>query len=216
MWYRRYAIIFLISFTAFLIAGCSSNLSSLLSESLSENYALASYGVDASLPELNDGDIKTWGITNPPKRIYALTFPEVKKIDRIVVYTGNVVGYKLFCWNVDAKRWDMEDKVESLKGAQKVYSGQRQFQVPRFVHRIKYTTDKIKLQVTKASSDGVITTRTPGKDAKILNHRVDYFGTGRRRARIDLYDVFKQGSATIREIEAYSYVERPKTESESD
>lgn len=212
MWYKKYIIIFTILFVASMMAGCSSGFSSFLSESLSENYALAEYGVDASHPRINDGNLKTWGLTDPPKRVYSINFPEVKKIDRIVVYTGNVVSYKLFCWNVDAKRWDMVGKVESLRGAQKVYSGQRQLQVPRFIHRIKYTTDKIKLEVTKASSDRVTTTRTPEKDAKILNHRVDYISISGRRVRIDLYDIFKQGSATIREIEAYSYVERPKTE----
>jgi len=212
MWYKRYIIIFLILLAASLMAGCSSRFSSLLSESLSENYALAEYGVEASHPELNDGDLKTWGVTKPPKRIYAINFPEAKKIDRIVVYTGNVVSYQLFCWNVDVKKWDMVAKVESLKGVQKVYSGQQQLQAPRFVHRVKCTTDKIKLQVTKAGSDGVTITRTPGKDAKILNHRVEYIGTGRRRARVDLYSIFRRGNAMIREIEAYSYVEKPKTE----
>ncbi len=89
---------------------------------------------------------------------------------------------------------------------------QRELQVPRFVHRVKCRTDKIRLRVLKAKSDGVVTTRNPPKNSKLLNHRVEYFGTGRRRVRVDLYDIYKLGNAMIREIEAYSYVEKPKTE----
>lgn len=208
----KYIKIFIFLFIASLVAGCSPQFSSLLSESLSENYALASYGAEASHPELNDGDLKTWGISKPPKRVYNITLPEERQIDRIVVYSGNVIGYQLLCWNSEAKKWEIVGGVDSLKGAQRVRAGKGQLQAPQFVHRVKCRTNKIRLRVVKARSDGVVTTRSPGKDAKIINHRVDYLGTGRRRVRIDLYDVFKYGNAMIREIEAYSYVEKPKTE----
>ena len=209
---RASIMLMLLILIASLVAGCGPRFSSLLSESLSENYALAAYGAEASHQELNDGDMKTWGITRPPKRVYTITFPEEKQIDRIVVYSGNVVGYQISCWNSDTGEWKIVGGVDSLRGSQRVSAEQRQLQVPRFAHRVNCRTDKIRLRVTKAKSDGVVTTRTPGKDAKILNHRVDYLGTGRRRVRIDLYDIYKKGKAMIREIEAYSHVERPKTE----
>jgi hypothetical protein len=76
-------------------------------------------------------------------------------------------------------------------------------------------TDKISLQVIKAEGDGIVTTRTPDKGDAILNHRIDYLGTGRSRIRIDLYDVYKKGPAAIREIEVYSHLEKPKTEKQT-
>ncbi len=194
-----------------LMAGCGSRFSSLLTESLSENHALAAYGAEVSHPEINDGDIKTWGVTRPPKRIYTVAFPEEKQIDRIVVYSGNVVAYQLSCWNSETSEWKVIGGIDSIRGSQRVNTGQSQLQAPKFIHRVKCRTNKIRLRVLKAKSDGVVTTRTPPKDAKILNQRVDYLGTGRRRVRIDLYDIYKQGNAMIREIEAYSYVERPET-----
>jgi hypothetical protein len=80
--------------------------------------------------------------------------------------------------------------------------------IPRFAHRVNIETDKIRLKVTRAESDGLVTTRTPGKNARIVNHRIDYIGTGRRRIRIDLYDVYVTGPAAVREIELYSHAEK--------
>lgn len=208
----RYINIFFLLIIPLLIAGCSSRISSFLSEPLSENYALAAYGAEASHPELNDGNLKTWGITRPPKRVYTIVFPEEKQIDRVVIYSGNVLGYQLFCWNSDLGKWKIIGDMDSIVGSQQVRAEQSQLRVPRFVHRVKCKTSKLKLQVIKAKSDGIVTTRSPGKNVKILNHRVDYIGVGRRRVRVDLYDIFKQGSAMIREIEAYSHVEKAKTE----
>ena len=101
--------------------------------------------------------------------------------------------------------------VGSTKGRQRVYSDRYRLDIPRFDHRINFKTDRIKLQVTRAESDGAVTTRTPGKN-RILNHRVEFIGTGRYRKRVDLYDIFVLGPAAIREIEAYSHVEKPKIE----
>ena len=88
MWYRKYSLIFLL-LRAVLLVGCGTTLSDLLSESMSENYMLAAYGTKASHPEINDGDLNTWGTTPTSKRDYTVIFPEEKKIDRIVIYSGN-------------------------------------------------------------------------------------------------------------------------------
>ena len=140
------------------------------------------------------------------------SFSEEKRVDRIVVASGNVIGYQLMCLNGETGEWDIIGGVDTVRGNKKVYMDQRDLRVPRFVHRVKCRTNKIRLQVLKAKNDGVVTTRTPPKDAKILNQRVEFFGQGRRRVRVDLYDIYKLGNAMIREIEAYSYVEKPKTE----
>jgi len=213
MRYREYLTIFFLLLIALVMVGCGQRFSAILSEPLSENYALATYGTDASHSELNDGDLKTWGITSPPKRDYSITFSEEKKIDRVVVYVGNVVGYQLLCWDSKANKWKIIGGVDSLRGSQRVHAKQGQLQIPRFIHRVSCTTNKIMLRVMKARSDGVVTTRTPPKNVKILNQRVEYVTTPRGRVRIDLYEIFKQGNATIREIEAYSHVEKPKKES---
>jgi hypothetical protein len=202
-------LVYIIFLSLIVVSGCSPRFSSLLSETWSENYALASYGAVASNPRINDGDMGTWGDVHPPDRVYTIALPEQKKLNRIVIYSHNVIAYRLFCWDSKAGKWKLVGSVGSAKGRQRVYSDRHRLDIPRFDHRINFKTNKIKLQVTRAESDGVVTTRTPGKNVKILNHRVDYIGTGRNRRRLDLYDVFVEGFATIREIEAYSHVEKP-------
>lgn len=191
-----------------LTAGCGSRFSSVFSESLSENYALAAYGAEASNPRINDGDIKTWGVVDPPDRIFTITLPEKRKIDRVVIYSRNVIAYEIYGWNSEAGKWETVGAVGSVKGRQRVHSDRHKMDIPRFAHRVNIETDKIRLKVTRAESDGLVTTRTPGKNATIMNHRIEYIGTGRRRVRIDLYDVYVTGPAAIREIELYSHVEK--------
>lgn len=211
---KRSVAIFLFPYVALMAAGCSSKFSSLLSESWSENYALAIYGAEASHPEINDGDMATWGIVRPPDRVYTIAFPEEKKINRITVYSGNVVAYRILCWDKKTDKWKLAGVLDSVKGRERVDSDRRQLVVPRLDHRINlnFKTDKIKLLVTRAESDGVGMTRTPGENDKILNHRVEYIGAGRSRRRVDIYDVFMEGPATIREIEVYSHAEEPRIE----
>ena len=209
MWYRRYSIILFFLPLVFIIVGCGSRFSSLLSESLSENYVLAEHGAVVSHPEINDGDMRTWGTTVPGKRDYTITFPEERQIDRIVIYSGNVLSYQLVCWDSEAKAWKVIGGIDSVKGGRRAYSKYNQLDIPQNVHRVDCKTNKITLRVLKARSDGSTLTRTPKKDDKILNHRVDYMDSERgRRVRIDVYEIYKQGNATIREIEAYSHVEK--------
>ena len=191
-----------------LMAGCGSRFSSVFSESLSENYALAAYGAEASNPRTNDGDVKTWGVVEPPDRTFTITLPEKRQIDRVVIYSRNVIAYEIYGWDSEADKWELVGAVGSVKGRQRVYSDRHKMDIPRFDHRVKAETDKIRIRVTRAESDGLVTTRTPGKNAKIMNHRIDYIGTGRRRIRIDLYDVYVTGPAAIREIELYSHAEK--------
>jgi hypothetical protein len=212
MEHGRCAIISFILLITLLTVGCGSKFSSLLSESWSENHALAAYGAEASHPRINDGDMKTWGVAQPPDREYTITFPEERKINRIVIYSRNVTAYHLLCWDRKADKWKRVAVLGSAKGRQRVYSDRYRLDIPRFDHRINFKTDKIRLQVTRAESDGIVTTRTPGKNDRILNHKIEYVGTGRNRIRVDLYDVYMQGPAAIREIEAYSHVERPAIE----
>jgi hypothetical protein len=195
-----------------LAVGCSSKFSSLLSESWSENYALAACGADASHPEINDGDMKTWGITRPPDRMYNITFPEEKEVSRIVIYSGNVVGYQLLSWDKEAGKWRFVGD-ESNARVRKIVSYERlRSETLQFDHRVKLRTDKIKLQVQRAKSDGIVTTRTPSKNDRIINQRTETIGEGRSTIRLTLYDIFVQGPASIREIEVYGHAEKPKIE----
>jgi len=197
---------------AFLTVGCGSKFSSLLSESWSENYALAAYGAEASHHEINDGDMKTWGITRPPDRKYTITFPEERKLDKILIYSGNVVAYQLFFWDRKADKWKpMGDsgraRVKKLVSYERLRSEMFQFD-----HRVNVRTDRIRLRVQRARSDGIVTTRTPGKNDRIVNRRSETIGTGRNRIDFTLYDIFVEGPASIREIEAYSHAEKPEIE----
>ena len=197
MEYGKIAVIFFFLSLVLIIAGCGPKVSSFLAEEWSENYALASNGTKSSNPRINDGDIATWGVVAPPKRVFNIILPEERWVKRVVIYSQNVVSYKLFCWDNETEKWKAVSAVGSVEGRRNV------------------KTDKISIQVIKAEGDGIVTTRNPGKDDAILNHKVDFLGTGRSRRRIDLYEVYKKIPAAIREIEVYSHVEKPKTEQQT-
>lgn len=192
---------FFIILTTILISSCTSKF---LAENWSQNFALSSFNASAIPPEINDGNLDTFGVTEYPKREYTIILPEIKKINRIVVYSGNVISYEIFCWNVDNKKWVSVSGMGRAKGKHKVYNDRYKLSIPRFDHRINFETDKIKLVVDRTNKDGVVTTRKPDKNDKIINYRTEYIQMGRDRVRIELYDVFKFSYATIREIEIYS------------
>ena len=204
MYYKRLAAIFFILLIV-LTTGCSSKFTSLLSESWSENYALATYGAEASHPEINDGKIDTWGITQPPDRIYTIMLPEEKDVRKIVIYSGNIISYKLFCWNEKAGTWKFAGDVKNAKIKKLVNYDRLRSEILLFDHRMKFKTNKIKLEVNRAKSDTIVTTRTPGKNDKVLKRREEYVGVGRRRIHLTLYDVFVEGPATVREIKIYGH-----------
>lgn len=192
---------FFIILTVIIISSCTSKF---LSENWSQNFALSTFNASAMPQEINDGNLDSLGITEYPKREYTIILPEVRKINRIVVYSGNVISYEIFCWNVDNKKWVSVSGMGRAKGKQKVYTDRYKLSIPRFDHRINFETDKIKLVVDRTNNDGVVTTRKPDKNDKILNYRTEYIQMGRDRVRIELYDVYKFSKATIREIEIYS------------
>ena len=188
-----------------LYSGCAS-----LKESWSENYALASNGAKASQPEINDGNLKTLGATKYPKREYDIILPEEKVINRIVVYSGNLKSYDLLCLDSKTKKWVSVGSLGEKSGRKNTYSDQYKMSVPRFDHRLSFKTDRVKLAVVRTTSDGVVTTRTPAKNAKIINQRTEYLQMGHDRVRVDLYDVFVFSAAAVREIEIYSHADKPK------
>ena len=187
-----------------LITGCGSKFSPYLSESWSENYALASNNGKALPPEINDGKLDSFGVTEYPERSYMIVLPQRRKVNRVLVYSGNVISYELFFWNSVNNKWESIGGVGRQKGRQKVYSDTYKLTTPRFDHRVNVETDKIKLVVDRASKDGIVTTRTPKKNDKIINQRIEYMNIGNERVRVELYDVFMFSKATIREIEIYS------------
>jgi hypothetical protein len=204
-------IYILIAFTIIILSGCGTKFSSMISESWSENYALATNGAKASTPEINDGDVNTMGVTKPPNRVYTIEFPEDKLVNRVVVYNQNVLAYQLFYWDKKADDWKIGYVMDTTSGKKQVYSNLNKLEIPQFDNRVKFITNKIMLKVTRADSDGIAMTRVPGKNDKILNQKVEYIGQGRNRMRVDIYQIYVYGSAGIREIEAYSQVEKPKS-----
>lgn len=191
-----------------IILGCTNKF---LSENWSENFALTKYNASAMPSEINDGDFNTLGVTEYPKREYTIVLPEVRKINRIVVYSGNVISYDIFCWNADTKKWVSVSGMGRSKGKEKVYTDRYKLSIPRFDHRINFETDKIKLVVDRTNDDGIVTTRKPDKNDRIINYRTEYIRIGRDRVKVELYDVFKFSKATIREIQIYSYVQNQGT-----
>jgi len=209
---KPYRILFFIVLPIILV-GCSSRFSSLIEESLSENFALSANGAESSHPRIIDGDLKTWGVVEPvegqSKRLFTITFPEIRRVDRVIIYSRNIVAYQILCWNEETKEWEVEGGIDGIRGKARVRNERHKLNIPTFRHRLNCNTNKIKILVTKAESDGMVTTRTPGKNT-IINHRVEYIGVGRNQIRVDLYDIYKRGPAAIREVEVYSRVEKPK------
>jgi len=201
-------IIHLISIAFFIIfvSGCGS-----LKEYWSENYALDGMGGKASLPEINDGKIETFGVTHYPDREYEIILPEQREINRIIIYGVNLKSYDILCLNNETKKWVSVASLGGRAGKKNVYYDQYKTLVPKFEHRLKYKTDRIKLVIIRTTSDAVVTTRSPAKNEKILNQRIEYIQLGRERRKIELYDVFRFTDAGVREIEIYSSVPKPET-----
>ena len=196
---------FLLTYLIIGLVGCSSKFPSMLSESWSENYALAANGAQASMPEINDGDMETIASTKPPDRSYTIIFPEEKKISRVVIYNQNILSYQILYWDKKVGEWKLGYLMDYASGKKQVYSDLNKLEIPQLDNRVNFTTDKIKLLVTKANSDGFAITRTPSKDDKIINHKIEYIGSGRDRMRVDIYQIYVYGYARIREIEAYGH-----------
>lgn len=203
----RVEVLFYLVIVVTCLVGCGPKITPLLSESWSENYALASNGAEAQPPEINDGRIDTLGVTEHPKREYLISLPEIKNIDRIVVYSGNLISYEIFYLDHQDNKWKSASYVGKQKGMQKVHSDRYKLMIPRFEHRVKVRTDRLRLIVYRTTEDGVVTTRNPKKTDKIINQRTEYITMGRDRVRIDLYDVYTYGRAAIREIEVYSQIQ---------
>jgi hypothetical protein len=205
---KKFTVACFLLIMVFMVTGCGSKFSSLLSQSWSENYALAAYGSEASHPEINDGKIDTWGVTQPPDRVYTITLSEEKEVHRILIYGGNIISYKLFCWDGRNGKWKLAGEVKDARIKKLVNYERLRTEVYTFDHRIKFKTSKIKLQVDKTKSDNINTTRTPGKNDKVINRREENIGG----LRIILYDVFVPGAATVREIKAYGHREKSEIE----
>ncbi|MBD3181676.1 hypothetical protein GF312_05240 [Candidatus Poribacteria bacterium] len=192
------------------VQACSPKFSALLTESLSENFALAANGAKSSHSRVVDGDYETWGVANPPDREFELKFPEMKKINRVIIYSRNITAYQVFGWDHKDKDWRRIGALGSATGRQKVYADRHKLNIPRFDHRINFTTDRIRIVVTRAESDGVYITRDPKESDKLLDRKIEYIGQGRNRVPINIYQVYRTGPAAIREIEVYSHLEESK------
>jgi len=204
---RYFSYLFLIICFIVFLSGCSS----VLQEYWSENYALSVNGAKASQAEIVDGKLNTFGVTKYPEREYDIILPEEKEINRIVIYSGNLKSYDLLCWDSKTEKWVSVGSLGGKVGRQQAYSDQYKMTVPRFDHRLKFKTNRIKLVVIRTNNDGVVTTRTPAKNEKVINQRTEYIQMGRDRVRVDLYDVFVFSNAIVREIELYSHAQKTKT-----
>ena len=202
-----YSIIYILC-TISLIMLCSGCAS--LKEYWSENYALASDGAIATPPEINDGKLETFGVAKYPDREYDIILPEEREIHRITIYSVNLKSYDILCWDIEKNKWVSVGGLGGTAKRKNVYFDQYKSTIPKFEHRLRFKTNRIKLSVIRTTTDSVVTTRTPGKNEKILNQRTEYMQLGRDRMRVDLYDVFRFTDAGIREIEIYSHAKKPE------
>jgi hypothetical protein len=199
-------------FIILILSGCSSKLSSVLSESWSDNYALQKYGTEVSHMGINDGDLNTWGVTDPVNREYIITFPEIKDMRKIVLYSGNITSYKLFYLDNRSDKWKLAGDVKSAKIGKVVNYEKLKTEIFVFEHRVKLKTNKLRIDVTRATSDRLETKRKPDENDRVINRRIEYIGTGRSSIKLVLYDVLVEGPAKLREIRVYGYPEKTEIE----
>lgn len=157
----------------------------------SENYALAD-SVKSTSPEMIDGNLKTLGTTAFPEsaqNIYGaspasevvITFPEKKKIRRIVIHSENLKIFDVFAdkggsalKNID---WQLVKEIKSVK------KNPIDVSLP-----ISFPTDKIRVRVLATSDDAELRRRQRART-----------GGGRRSG------ANRRAAGKIFEIELYGY-----------
>jgi hypothetical protein len=184
--------IFLLLFACVGLSGCV--WSSLLANSWSENFALASYGSEANHPALNDGRLDTVAaVAAKNERIFTLRFPEVKQVRKIIVHNVNLFWFHVDYWDLDKFEWKTVHSVRQLRDI-----GEGRVQSEIVIDRLNCRTNIIRINVSRTVDDNVITKVMLAPGDKVVDRRTTLAG-----AYYPHFRVIQPAWAQVREIEVY-------------
>jgi hypothetical protein len=170
----------------------------ILTTNWSENYALDANGGKSETPAINDGKIDTIAFSSAQRpRHLIVQLAEPKDIRKVVIYNYNLFYFDLQYWHNDKMEWKTFKTVRQRRDAQGVDSKMVQ---PKYEFgRLSFTTDKIRIDVTRTVDDDVVSKDRPSQDDIVVN-RIRKFILGRF---VEYYRVLVEKPAGVREIEVY-------------
>ena len=174
------------------LSGCV--WSSLLSNSWSENFALATYGSKANHPALNDGKIDTVAaVAAKNERIFTLKFPEVKPVRKIIIHNGNLFWFQVDYWDLDDFEWKTVHSVRQLRDI-----GKNRVPDEIVIDRLNCRTNTIRINVSRTVDDHIVTKVLLAPGDKVVDRRTTLAG-----AYYPHFRVIQPAWAQVREIEVY-------------
>jgi hypothetical protein len=173
----------------------------ILTTNWSENYALDANGGKSDTPAINDGKLSTVAFSSQKRpRHFIIQFAQPQQIRKIIIHNYNLFYFELQYWNSSKLEWKTIYTVRQRRDVKGVDSKVIQ---PKYEFgRLNFTTDKIRINVTRTVDDDVISKETPAKDDIVLN-RIRKFILGRF---VEYYRVLDEKPAGVREVEVYGVV----------
>ena len=189
---RKHFGIFLLFAACINLTGCV--WSSLLSNSWSENFALASHGSKANHPALNDGKLDTVAaVAATNERIFTLRFAEVKPVRKIIIHNGNLFWFHVDYWDLDKFEWKTVHSVRQLRDI-----GTERAPAEIVIDRLNCRTNTIRINVSRTVDDNVVTKVMLSPGDKVVDRRTTLAG-----AYYPHFRVIQPAWAQVREIEVY-------------
>lgn len=174
------------------LSGCA--WSSLLSNSWSENFALASYGSKANHPALNDGKLDTVAaVAAKNERIFTVRFPEVKPVRKIIIHNVNLFWFQVDYWDLNDFEWKTVHSVRQLRDI-----GRSRVPAEIVIDRLNCRTNTIRINVSRTVDDHVVTKVLLDPGDKVVDRRTTLAG-----AYYPHFRVIQPAWAQVREIEVY-------------
>ena len=172
-------------FLVLVVVGCGSVTRSIIGrQEWSENYAAAE-GVEATSPNMIDGDLSTIGETRMPTSGGAGTtsfseaivkLPEKKSIRRVVLYTPNIRSLSMYAAGDSEDEWKLLDETKNSEEK-------------KLVLNVSTVTDAIKIRVRRTSDDTVVPV------ARGRRKRMRY-AKGKIQ-EIEIYGMVEEGTAQV-------------------
>ncbi len=175
------------------LAGCL--WSSQLSTQWSENFALATYGAEATPPEFNDGKLETIAVVAAKnERIFMLKFPAVKRVRKIIIHNDNLFRFDVDYWDTDNLEWKTVYSVRQRRDIEN-----QRAQSEYVLERLNFQTNMIRINVSRTVDDDVVNKPIAEPGDKVVNRKLTVGGL-----YYPHYRVIKPGMAKLREIEVYN------------
>lgn len=195
---------FSLLFCGFILFISSCMWAPMLTTNWSENYALADNGGKSDDPAINDGKLDSIAFSSQKRpRYFIIQFGEPKKVRRIVIHNYNLFRFEAQYWDNKRMEWKTFHTVRQRRDVETIQSKTVQ---PKYeIGRINFTTDKIRINVTRTVDDDVLSKKTLDKDDIVIN-RIRRYIAGRF---VEYYRVLDEKAAGLREVEVYGLAENP-------